>query len=331
MDFTFFKAYKFLTSLNTMKIELEHFNWLERPCKINLASSGIEPVKLEELDKEEVDPVDYLGIERDNFLVTHGAQEGMFLAMASILERGDKILIPMPEYSPIFLQPKLLNSRIVFTTHDSILYNLNGVKLVVFSNPNNPLGIFLGRKEVMEIVEECSKKGCKVMIDETFNYFVSSRSLAEEVNENLIVVSTTAKICNYTNKKAGYVVGDKRMIRWIREMQNLISPPPLDDQIKLLKITFANIEKIMRRNKEIINENLEILMKTKLDFLYKEYMPFAFVNCSSEIPEELYKRGVLVLPGRFFLLDQGFRLSLGGRPDILKEGLSIICNVLKCN
>jgi aspartate/methionine/tyrosine aminotransferase len=305
---------------------LEHFHWLEKPAEINLAGSGIHPISLEELAPVRREPSEILGAEDQEILVTHGAQEASFLVQAAVLSSGDKVVLPRPEYSPLVFQSELLGAKVVQVPHNELFDHLNGAKMVILSNPNNPLGTYL---KLQELSEECRKYGCYVLVDETFRYFVD-RDLRMPAMENTLRVSTLAKICNFHDRRAGWLVGPKELMVKVKEAQNLISPPPLDQERDLLRLVFGNIGRVVERALEITKSNYQLLSSSGLDFSYAKFLPYAFVKAPAEFTEAIHRKGVLVLPGKVFWLDYGFRISLGNRDQgVLKEGLRRILSILK--
>jgi len=93
---------------------------------------------------------------------------------------------------------------------------------------------------------------------------------------------------------------------------------------------FGNIGRVVERALEITKSNYQLLSSSGLDFSYAKFLPYAFVKAPAEFTEAIHRKGVLVLPGKVFWLDYGFRISLGNRDQgVLKEGLRRILSILK--
>ena len=111
------------------------------------------------------------GIDADpenEVLVTHGVQEALYVVMRTLLRPGEQVLIPTPHYANYLLNTVACGAEPVFVP----LRETNGflpdvgeleealtekTRLIIFSNPNNPLGITWPDSTVQELAE-CARK-----------------------------------------------------------------------------------------------------------------------------------------------------------------------------
>ena len=116
-------------------------------------------------------------------IVTPGTQGALFLAMGANIARGDKVAIVEPDY---FANRKLVtfyDGELVpipmdyFGTTESSGLDLgaleaafqSGVKLFLFSNPNNPTGAVYTEDELRTIGTLANRYGVKVICDELYS------------------------------------------------------------------------------------------------------------------------------------------------------------------
>ena len=121
--------------------------------------------KLAEYSGAPVDP-------KTEIILTPGTQGALFLAMGSLVGRGDKVAIVEPDYFDNrklveFFEGEMVSIHMNWKdaaphTSGIDLKELeeafkNGVKLFLYSNPNNPTGAVFSKEEVSEIARLAKK------------------------------------------------------------------------------------------------------------------------------------------------------------------------------
>lgn len=116
------------------------------------------------------------------------APPGVIYAMNVMLriltQPGDKVLIPMPNYDPLFdmvarggrelVETPLVwrDGRYTFDYEDLEAKAASGVKVLVFSSPHNPTGRVWTREELERLADICLNHGIFMLIDEIHCDFV---------------------------------------------------------------------------------------------------------------------------------------------------------------
>lgn len=121
------------------------------------------------------------------------APPGVIYAMNVMLriltEPGDKVLVPMPNYDPLFdmvtrggrqlVETPLVwqNGQYTFNYEDLEDKAASGVKALIFSSPHNPTGRVWTRGELERLAQICLRHGVFMLVDEIHCDFVpKSRS-----------------------------------------------------------------------------------------------------------------------------------------------------------
>ncbi|MBT1002700.1 aminotransferase class I/II-fold pyridoxal phosphate-dependent enzyme [Paenarthrobacter sp. DKR-5] len=124
------------------------------------------------------------GIDADvsRVFVVAGAQQGLHLAMSSLLDVGDEILVPNPGYPTFAMTSRLLHAVPV----EYPLYPANGfqpriadiealiterTKVLVLNSPSNPLGAVFTAGLTEELVELARRHDLWVISDECYEAF----------------------------------------------------------------------------------------------------------------------------------------------------------------
>jgi len=119
---------------------------------------------------------------QEELLITHGVQEALYSVMRTILRRGDEVLIPTPHYANYLLNTLACGAKPVFIP----LEEKNGfiprikvlkehltprTRMLIFSNPNNPLGIVWPDSTVEELARFSRTNNLIVLVDEIYREF----------------------------------------------------------------------------------------------------------------------------------------------------------------
>ncbi|WP_054857692.1 pyridoxal phosphate-dependent aminotransferase [Vulcanisaeta sp. JCM 16159] len=334
-------------------MEIGHLTWLRtHNAKYNVSSSGVLPIPLNEIEGlgEAGNLTDELmhiyGVDRGNLAITHGTQEGNFAALTALRELGliEHVITVIPEYEPIRVLPKFLHLRQTeLNIDDSLTELFNHIEMgsaLFFSNPNNPLGIFLNKKLLWELSDELRRKKAYAVIDSIFLEFVEN-NLRGLPMENMIFTFSTSKFYTMNELKVGWVIGDNKVIKEINGVIDLVSPLVIDLNLRYTSILLRNRNWVKERNLGIIVPNIDTMRKMINDahdyvnISYVEYMPIFYmrIRCQgitgSDLARKMLSKDVLTVPGQYFGKDDGIRVGLGSvKRDIFEEAMRIIMNVI---
>ncbi|ACB39867.1 pyridoxal phosphate-dependent aminotransferase [Pyrobaculum neutrophilum] len=291
------------------------FKWIrERPAEYDLASSGVAKIEVEPADEPPVGEIltSLYRISPRELALTAGAQEGLFLAFHAV--RPKAVVTVAPEYEPIWRLPGAMGVRHV-EVRDVWEAPLGPETALVFSNPNNPTGRFLGRGELRELADEARRRGAVLIVDIIFSDFVTD-DLGGLPLENAVYVHSTDKF--YTSDyRLGWAFGDSRIVEKIRALKDLANPGPRDLEKRAAAALLSRREEVKRRNLAVIDKNAAALLSAFPNAIYNPHMPIALVEVGCDdvaFAEGLLKRGVKVMPGTFMKAPRAVRVGLGVEP-----------------
>ena len=155
-------------------------------------------------------------------IVTVGGSEAIDIAMRSVLEAGDEVIVPTPSFvcyaplarmsggTPVILET---NARDKFKiTPDALRAAITPrTKMLVLPYPNNPTGAIMTREELMEIAEVIRDTNILVLSDEIYAEMTyngkkhCSFASLEGMRERTILVSGFSKAYAMTGWRLGYV------------------------------------------------------------------------------------------------------------------------------
>ncbi len=172
-------------------------------------------------------------INPEEVIITPGAKQAIFEAISSIINPGDKVLIPSPcwvSYEPMV---KLCDGRVEFVRTieeegfkidiEDLRKKANGAKLLIINYPNNPTGSSYGYDELKEIVDICLENNLYILSDEiydriTFEKHVTMLSF-KDIRDRLIVVNGFSKTYSMTGFRLGYAIANEKIIDEMSKVQ----------------------------------------------------------------------------------------------------------------
>ncbi|WP_428910543.1 threonine-phosphate decarboxylase CobD [Niallia sp. Krafla_26] len=106
---------------------------------------------------------------------------------------------------------------------DSLSERLSNIDAVFFCNPNNPTGLYFNKRMIEDILKECRKKDCHLIVDEAFYDFVLEyESLVPLLNDysNLLLLRSMTKIYGIPGLRLGYVMACRDLIETLTNYQS---------------------------------------------------------------------------------------------------------------
>jgi aspartate/methionine/tyrosine aminotransferase len=170
----------------------------------------------------------HLALTPEQVVVTAGSQEALYLALLTLVDEGDEVLIPDPGF---VAYPTIV--RMAGGTPRSYRMPAAGgfafdaaefrraltprTKAVVCISPSNPTGRVLSRAELASMAEALSGTGVYVISDEIYRdlYFTEERpaSVSEFRAERVLVIGGLSKSMSMTGWRLGWLCGDRAVVQ----------------------------------------------------------------------------------------------------------------------
>ena len=138
-------------------------------------------------------------VQLDDIFIGNGVSELVVLTMQALLDNGDEVLIPMPDY-PLWTAAVVLSGGVArhyvcdeasgwFPDVDDIRAKINSrTRAIVIINPNNPTGALYPKEILLEIIEIARQHQLIIYADEIYDKILydeavhtSIASLADDV------------------------------------------------------------------------------------------------------------------------------------------------------
>ena len=168
-----------------------------------------------------------LDYKTDEIIVTVGGSEAIDVAMRSLINPGDEVILPLPAfvcYEPI---AKMCGAKVVTIntklenkfklTKDELKQAITKkTKLLILPFPNNPTGAILEKKDLEEIAEVLRGTNIAVLSDEIYaelTYGKKHISIAQidGMKERTVIASGFSKAYAMTGWRLGYICAPREL------------------------------------------------------------------------------------------------------------------------
>lgn len=220
-------------------------------------------------------------IDAENIIIAPGTQGALFLAMGAVVGRDDKVAIVEPDYFANRKIVEFLDGVVVpvqmryETAKEGAGIDLaglesvfkDGVKVFLFSNPNNPTGVIYSPEEIREIARLATKYDVTVIADQLysrqiFDGRVYTHMCAQDIDEdNLVTIMGPSKTESLSGFRLGIAFGSARIISRMEKLQAIVSLRAAGYNQAVTKNWFAEPEGWMERRVEDHREIRDALLE----------------------------------------------------------------------
>ena len=170
----------------------------------------------------------HLGLTPEQVVITAGSQEALYLALLTLVDEGDEVLIPDPGFvayptitrmaggTPKFYRMPAARD-FAFDADDFRRALTPRTKVVVCVSPSNPTGRVLSRAELAAMARALEGSGAYVVSDEIYRevFYADARpsSVSEFRPERTLVLGGLSKSLSMTGWRLGWLCGDADAVR----------------------------------------------------------------------------------------------------------------------
>lgn len=290
---------------------------------------------------------------KDSVVVTVGGSEAIDIAIRSLVNAGDEVLIPQPSfvcYEPLTLmagaKPSLIETKAEnnfrLTNEELESHITDKTKLLILPFPNNPTGGIMRKEDLEAISETIIKNDLFVLSDEIYSELTYSGkhvSIAniEGMKERTVVINGFSKSYAMTGWRLGYACGPKPVVDMMTKLhQFCIMSAPTTAQYAAIE-ALRNGDQDIEMMREEYDMRRKLVVSTLNDMGLETFMPEGAFYCfpcikstglsSEEFCTRLLKeKKVALVPGSAFGdCGEGYcRLSYSYSLKHLKKALQLI-------
>jgi aspartate/methionine/tyrosine aminotransferase len=223
-----------------------------------------------------------VAVDAHNILVTPGASGALQLALAAVVNPGQKVLMADPGYPCNRHFVRLLDGVAQpVAVDESSHYQLNRELIeanwteqtvaVLLATPSNPTGTLVDRQTLAVIVQLVEDRGAVLVVDEIYQGLVYEQAefSALELSRNLFVINSFSKYFSMTGWRLGWLHAPDIYVEPINRLaQNLfLAAPTVSQYAALAAFDPANLQQLDQQTAEL---------KQRRDFLYHGLQQLGF-------------------------------------------------------
>ena len=285
--------------------------------------------------------------------VSCGATEALQMALFTLVDPGDEVLVVVPAWPNYFGQIRMCGAAVRFVPAyeknnfvpdpDDIKKAITSkTKAIILNSPSNPTGAVIGQDTYKEIINIIAKHDIYIISDEVYNRLTydgeSCTSIHEfpEMRDRVVYVNSFSKMFAMTGWRLGYTISTPEITQnMVKLHENGASCLPAPSQLAAAAALRKHGDEIERmRNMYQIRRDLICSKINEMDGMscvVPKGAFYAFVNIkelgmlsTAFCMELLRKTGVVTVPGSGFGdVGEGYvRFTYATSEENISEGLA---------
>jgi len=272
--------------------------------------------------------------------VTSGTSGGLVLALTSVIDPGDEVIV----FDPYFIMyPNFIalvgGKTVCVDTYPKFHIDVDRVraaitprtKAIIVNSPANPTGVVYGPQTLRDLALLAQKHRLMLLSDEVYSSFCFDQTFVSpaQFSEDVVVVDGFSKTYGITGWRLGFCHGPRRLIEEMIKIQQFtyVCAPSmvqyagvvaLDQDVSAIVADFKH-----KRDRllQALQGHYEIAGAEGSFYLFPR-VPWGTGN---EFVEAAVRNNLLMLPGSIFSRqDTHFRLSYAVSDAVLERGIAIL-------
>ena len=195
---------------------------------------------------------------QDEIIVTVGAMEGLYLALLSILDPEDEVIIPAPYYVNYVQMVQMCHAKpiivdnpqaeaLTFQIEDIEKVITNKTKAIIINTPSNPSGKIIPQQKIAQLADLAKQHDLIVISDEVYKTLIYDNQTFKSIvgingmRERTILINSLSKEFCMTGWRIGYALAPKEIIACMTKLQeNVAACAPLPSQYAAIEALSGN-------------------------------------------------------------------------------------------
>ena len=283
----------------------------------------------------------------EEIMVTSGASEALFLAIAALVERRDEVLVGDPSFLSYSALTKLAGGKPVgVPLNDKLRLTPDAVnekitertKAIIINSPGNPTGAVQTEEELRGIAEIADDRDIAVISDEVYEHFIydGEHISPARFSDNVITINAVSKTYAMTGWRLGYLAAKGEAHEQLLKVHQYIQACACSISQKAALTAIAGPQDCVASMRDEFRFRRDMLVKGFLELGVDLVKPqgafylFPKVGNGDAVASRLAKAGVIAVPGSAFGPGgkEHIRLSYASSRKNLEEALRRMRGIL---
>jgi aspartate/methionine/tyrosine aminotransferase len=284
------------------------------------------------------------GVDPDCVVEADGASMANHLALASLIEPGDEVLLELPAYGPIldallYLQadvkrfPRTEDSGFAIDPNEIAGRISARTRLIVITNLHNPTSVLTPEITLLEVGGLARSVGARVLVDEVYLDAVYDKTprTSFHLGPEFVVTSSLTKIYGVSGLRCGWILARPDLAWQMRRLNDIYAATPVFPGELLSVGAFRHLDRLRERARTILDADRTALaafladhpqVKAVATIWGTTCFPRLCAGDADDFLERLRAEfDTSAVPGRFFEMPAHFRIGMGVNHAMFAEGL----------
>jgi aspartate/methionine/tyrosine aminotransferase len=339
----------------------DYMNWAKTQsrARFNLATSGVGGFPLGEIPMPPLEingPTGYgfkplsvaigqhCSVDPECVVTAAGTSFANYLAMATILDPGDEILLEHPTYELIASAASYIGADIRrFERREENGYAVEPAeieklltpktKMIVLTNLHNPTSVLTSNEILRQVGELARSVGARVLVDEVYldAVYENTPRSSFHLGPEFVVTNSLTKVYGLSGIRCGWILAEPALARAMWRLNDLFASNNAHPAELLAVAAFAHLPQIRDRARKVVDADRALLqpfLDAQEEFTAQrtEWGTTCLLRRKKGNVEDFLERlrseqETSAVPGRFFEMPEHFRIGMGVDTDMFREGL----------
>jgi aspartate/methionine/tyrosine aminotransferase len=269
----------------------DYMDWAKTQSKarFNLATSGVGSFPLKELPFDSAaleingdNSYGYVplkraiaaraGVDPDCVVTAAGTSFANYLAMATMLEPGDEVLIEHPAYGLLVDAARYLGAEVKrFARREENGYALDAAevrsalsprtRLIVVTNLHNPSSALAPEAALREVADLARSVGARVLVDEVYldAVYVDTPPTSFQLGPEVVVTSSLTKVYGVSGLRCGWILAAPNLARAMWQLNNLFAATPVHPGELMSVAAFEHLDILREKARRVVEADRALL------------------------------------------------------------------------
>jgi aspartate/methionine/tyrosine aminotransferase len=267
-----------------------------------------------------------------------------YLAMATLLDVGDEVVIEHPAYGLLVDAASYIGAEVKrFARREENGYAVDPeevrravtpkTRLIVLTNLHNPSSVLTPDAVVREVADIARNVGARLLVDEVYldAVYENTPRTAFRIGPEVLVTNSLTKVYGLSGLRCGWVLAEPDLARAMYALKNVFGSIGVHPGELLSVAAFENLDAIRELARLVVEADRAALGKfldatAGVSAVRTKWGTTSFLRLKNGGTEAFLDRlraeyETSAVPGRFFEMPSHFRVGMGVDSAMFREGL----------